>query len=240
MPDDDNDSGIGSGSGEAGTGAGGEAAGASQQLQADLASQTALVAKLQGMLADPDVVTVVKAKAENRSLRIVAGDGAAADAPQALPSVDEINGMTPAQLLDLTLRQVRQTVADTVSERVAPLQDAELGRQRTQLRTEAAGLAEKYEDFVEFGPQIKDLAGKGLTLEEAYVTARIRSGKGLPQEHRPEPTFSDRPTSVDIRREVREAPARLGRKGFQQDLAEVVGPAVDSVIEDYRTGRRRA
>jgi hypothetical protein len=215
----------------------GKGKGGSGELQAQLDAQTTLAQRLMTQLNDPDVAAVVQAKAEKKSLRIAVGDVAVADpnAPEPLPSAADIDEMTPSQLMALVAKQIRSSVAEAVTGEVAPLRAAESERRKEKLTAEATELVERYPDFVDYGEAIKDLAGKGLTLEQAYISARIGAGKGLPTPVVKEaPVSSERPTSVEVRKEIRDAPGRLGVRGFRQDLAEVANDVVDKVISEAR------
>lgn len=193
--------------------------------QAEAAQLKAQVERLMKVMADPDVTEIIKAKEAKQSVRLVVSGGEPAEpAEPAMPDAVTMEGMGNAELVKLILDQMDARIAKVVeaspvAQSVAEL-TAERSRERVEeLKRQAATLKEKYEDFPEYVKDVKELMKDGKTsMEEAYVLARLRAGKGLPTA----PTAVERPSSLVVREKIKEAPARRGRRGFEQDLEDAL------------------
>ena len=194
-----------------------------------------LLMRLSRSLTDPDVAEVIRAKEEGKAIRLTVGGrpDVEADASMALPSDVDLDAMSPSQLVKELLRQLPSVVAEGVK----PLGDAvdglaaeRLTERRATVRAEAEGLVEKYPDFLTYRDQIKQLvAENGLKLEEAYVMARLRDGKGVPTAKRP--PSAERPSGMEVTfrggaEPRRRDTARMGARGFQDMIAE----ALDNMV----------
>ena len=192
-------------------------------LQARLDASEEMTTRLTSIVSDPDVAAVVQAKDGKKALRIVVGDEAAApEGPPALPSSVELDNMTNSQLVELMAGQVREAVTEglsssDLSRRLGTLETESSEGRKARLLKEAQAVQSRHPDLGEHSEAVKKLATTGvLNLEESYMIARMRSGKGLPVA----PADTERPTTLTVRNAPEEKPARMGAKGFAQDLAE--------------------
>jgi len=204
-------------------------------LRTAAAKSEELLMRLSRSLTDPDVAEVIRAKEEGKAIRLTVGGrpDVEADASMALPSDVDLDAMSPSQLVKELLRQLPSVVAEGVK----PLGDAVDGlaaerqtERKASVKREAEGLVEKYPDFLTYRDQIKQLvAENGLKLEEAYVMARLRDGKGVPTAKRP--PSAERPSGMEVTfrggaEPRRRDTARMGARGFQDMIAE----ALDNMV----------
>ena len=204
-----------------------------------------LLMRLSRSLTDPDVAEVIRAKEEGKAIRLTVGGRPDAEAEAlTMPSDVDLDAMTPSQLVKELLRQLPSVVAKGVK----PLGDAVDGlaaerqtERKASVKREAEGLVEKYPDFLTYRDQIKQLvAENGLKLEEAYVMARLRDGKGVPTAKRP--PSAERPSGMEVtfrggeQSQRRRGTARMGSRGFQDMTAEVLDDMVINAGESPADG----
>lgn len=188
----------------------------------------ALKARLAALEGDPDVAAVLAAKQGKRALRIVVGEdqgnGESREEPAApMPSSEELDDMTNSQLTTALMSRLGSVVEETlrksgVLDQLGAVQETLAASRKKDLAAEASALQAKYPDLTEHKDEIVKLAGQGLKLEEAYLVSRLRKGKGLPTPK----ASTERPTSVTLRRVPKEEPAKMGPRGFSEDLSEVL------------------
>jgi len=135
-----------------------------------------------------------------------------------LPSPETLEEMSNTELAKTILDQVTSSDLET---RIAAVEGSISKRRTDELSAKAEALAKEFPDFLEHKKAIVALAANGLGMREAYMIARLRSGKGLP-EARKKATASERPTSVVLRKAKDEKPAKIGPRGFSEDLKEVL------------------
>ncbi len=199
-------------------------------VRAAAAKSDDLLARLSKTLTDPDVAEVLRAKEEGRALRLTVGAGANAEpAAPALPTDVDLDAMSPSQLVKALMTMLPGVIAEGVKPVVATvdgLAEERLTERKAAVTAEANALVEKYPDFLEYRDKIKQLVtNNGLRLEEAYVMARMRDGKGYPVVKRP--ASAERPSGMEVtfRGGEKRRPAgtaRMGSRGFQDMTAEVL------------------
>ena len=196
-------------------------------LQTKVMQSDELNAKLAAMVADPDVAALLDAKDKGEAIRLITGGKKDEGADSALPADAELDGMSNADSLRLMLERVTGVVAKAVatgnealSERLEVLETDRSSGRKKDIETEVKGLMQKYPDLAEYAEDIKKLVSEnGLKVEEAYITSRMRKGRGFPMVA----TATERSNGITMREtKVKDAPARFGAQGFSQDLAEVV------------------
>jgi hypothetical protein len=190
-----------------------------------------LLAKMAKTLTDPDVAEVLRAKEEGRALRLTIGgerDGGEGK-PAMLPTDIDLDAMTPSQLVKEMMKMLPGVIAEGVRPVVATvdgLAEERMSERKASVTAEANALVEKYPDFLDYRDKIKQLVtDNGLKLEEAYVMARMRDGKGYPVAKRP--ASAERPSGMEVtfRGGEKRRPAgtaRMGARGFQDMTADVL------------------
>jgi len=201
-----------------------------EAVAARAAKADELLAKLSQNLTDPDVAELLRAKEEGRSVRLSVGAGADEQpAAPTLPTDTDLDAMTPSQLV----KELMKMLPGVISEGVKPLAstvdglaEERLNERKASVTAEANALAEKYPDFLEYRDSIKQLVtNNGLKLEEAYVMARMRDGKGYPVAKRP---AAERPSGMEVTFRGgadgarRPKTARSGSRGFSDMVAGVL------------------
>jgi hypothetical protein len=211
-------------------------------VQARLDALEAENNSLKVLADDADVKAVLEAKKGGKSLRLVVGDGQQADdnAAPALPADSELDGMSGSALLKVVLSQVGTVVGKALEQSplaasVAESESERAEARKTQIKTELGTLVKKYPDFATYKKEVYELAkDRKVGLEEAYVIARMRAGKGLPTTGGSRSV--ERPTDIGLQQALdrfKKAPARAGRRGFQEDLAETLaGIDIDALDEE--------
>ena len=201
-----------------------------EAVAARAAKSDDLVARLSRTLTDPDVAELLRAKEEGRSVRLSVGVGA--DAPPTAPSMPtdvDLDAMSPSQLVKELMKMLPSVVTEGVkplAETVDGLAEERLSERKATVAAEANALAEKYPDFLEYRDAIKQLVtNNGLKLEEAYVMARMRDGKGYPVAKRP--ASAERPSGMEVTfrggdSARRPKTARSGSRGFSDMVAGVL------------------
>jgi len=205
-----------------------------EALKASATRNDELLARLSKTLTDPDVAEVLRAKEEGRAVRLTVGAGdTMQDTSVVMPSDVDLDAMSPSQLVKEVLRQLPAVVAQGVKplgEAVDSFAAERLAERKASVKAEAEGLVEKYPDFLTYRDQIKQLvAENGLKLEEAYVMARLRDGKGVPTAKRP--PSAERPSGMEVtfrsgEQSRHRGPARMGSRGFQDMTSEVLDSMV--------------
>ena len=197
-----------------------------------LKSQNSLDA-LTRVVTDADVAALLDAKEKGQSIRLVTSAADVDDdALPPLPDDLDLNALPPSEVVKLLLERIPAVVGGAVAETNQTLLDrlsaveGELSTGRkTTMQTEVDALVVQYPDLPKYAEDIKELVDKsGLKIEEAYIIARKRKGKGLPTAVR---TASERPTGITVRKsKTADAPAKKGARGFSDDLAECLARLV--------------
>lgn len=215
-----------------------------EAVAAQAAKANDLVARLSQSLTDPDVAELLRAKEEGRSVRLSVGAGDNAEtAPAALPPDVDLDAMTPSQLVKEMMKMLPEVIAEGVRPVVATVDGLAEERQterKAAVASEANALVEKYPDFLEYRDSIKQLVtNNGLKLEEAYVMARMRDGKGYPVAKRP--ASAERPSGMEVTfrsgaKSSRQKTARSGSRGFSDMVAGVLDDMVINAPESGADG----
>jgi hypothetical protein len=193
------------------------------ELEASAAASASELSRLQG---DPDVAAVLAAKAAHQPLRMTIGEPEPQEEDVTIPDASELDSMTNTQVVALMQRVLPKAVASQTREltdEVAALKAELAGTRKEKLTTQVELLNQKYPDLAEHKATILALAPQGLSIEEAYLVSRVRSGKGLPVEKpRVQETPTERPSSVTFRPAEKPTPAKQGSRGFKADLEEAL------------------
>jgi hypothetical protein len=196
--------------------------------EAELTALREKVSRLEGVVGDPDVAAVVAAKDKKQSIRLVVGEGPQEDGaeapPPAIPDDSELDGMTNSQLVKAMMAQMGAVVKRGLEETGLPRTVEGLAAERAdakkaKMKTEAETLKAQFPDFLTYKDQIVQLAKSGLSLQESYLVARTRAGKGLPA---PRPTASERPTAITFRERKEPRDVAPGSRGFEDALRGVL------------------
>ena len=199
-------------------------------LRAELATAQQRTEQLSALVGDPDVAAVLDAKNKGAGLVLRLGEQEGEDDESAapkLPDALEIDAMSPSQTVAMILKQLPALLTHAVreptselSERLGALETERTTERKTKLKGDVEKLITRYPDFMTHKDTIEKLCSEsGLTLNEAYIVARQRSGKGFPEAAG---AGSERPTAITVRTPKKVAPARLGARGFKIDLREVL------------------
>jgi len=206
-----------------------EAARAKSAAEALQAENTRLLK----LVSDPDVAAVIQAKDANANLRIVVGEAGEDKDDDPLPEPADLDAMRGSQLLDVFTKASAKSVEAAMSTALGPLVEkvqeleGELGEARkARAKAQVAEFTKSFPDLPKHKKVVVDLTNKGLSLREAYAVARLRSGDDL---LRPR-SGSERPTTIRVPSSAKKTKARMGMRGFSQDLAEII-PEVDAEMK---------
>ncbi len=196
------------------------------ELRAKLEKEQQTVRNLSKALGDPDVTALLDAKEKGHSvvLRTTGNEPEAPD-PDAMPDEPTLDTMTPSQLARTLLKQIPKMVRGSVEEALEPLGqkldglEAETQVEKTaKLKGEVDALVKKYPDLGDYKEEIKPLCKAGLSIEEAYLVSRQRSGKGLPVQR----TVVERPRAITVYRPKEHTKPAQGPRAFEKRLSEVL------------------
>lgn len=205
------------------------------------------------LITDPNVRAYLAAREAGKKVKLVAEDDLAqrndvsADRPAAVISPPNLETMTNAQLAEYLQqstvsslagefkRQIKEQM-DTLRSEFSPVLDSLVQSTNSQhskeINSQIKAVRDKYEDFEQLRPKMAEISNttQGVTAEELYILAKIRSGLPLiPQEK----TETERPSSIPTERtNNRRAQATggevlRGRRGFDQLLTSALNGKED-------------
>lgn len=201
---------------------------------------------MQEALKDPQILELIAARQRGEKVTIVPVDAMPVkkeDEKETTMSNDDINYLDNTQMLDLVSKRIGGSLDEAIKKALAPFNDRldvldnrALSQDSTKINAEVKAVKEKYSDFEEFEQAMVKLnkQAPGMDVEELYLIARKRAGKGLPT---PENTDSERPTdtlsaALDHRRATRKTDekARPGHKGMLEMLREGSAKASEKIV----------
>jgi len=197
----------------------------SQQQQTSAAVQ---------LLSDPNVRSYLDATKAGQKVRLVSEDQLAALVAQAKqPAAPEpppdFDAMTPAQLAEYQTKQTQRLLNEQVQglidskfnqllnhfqPKLAAVEATQTQQQQRDLANQLSAMKQRYPDFEQMKPlmvQLNQTVG-GLTLDETYHLAKLRSGVPPVRQNELE---TERPTEPAERKRSYVPPAKtLGKGGF--------------------------
>jgi hypothetical protein len=187
---------------------------------------------LKSLLADPDILEVLKRRQGGEGGRIINEEKARkeVESEDEVDPYDGIEDQTARKMIDLVSAKIKSMVAP-MAEELEALKGIANGYQKQSVDGEILQVKNKYEDFDTYRKPMAELVQNtpGLSIEEYYLISKHRLGElKLPKTS----TQSERPTQTGRREpSKKKQESRRGRKGWQDMMAE----ALDSV--DLQTSR---
>ena len=180
----------------------------------------------QALVANPDVRALLDAQDKGEVVKIIIGD-TEDDGSSSELSIEEIENMSNQELMAFTMKetvkQVRSALSEELSSVRTDLSTLKMDKDKetaAQTERELRNVIKKYPDFGSFRDDIVDLRKQNpsLGVEELYVLARMKKGKGFPD---PLSVEAERPTSsTPSKKKDRKEPLPPGGKGFAKILDE--------------------
>jgi len=192
------------------------------------------------VMDDPDLKAVLEARARNQKVKIEIGTQ---DTPASNKSIQQrvaeqsgqvdddakLESLSNSQLVDIMSSSIEEVVAERVAQVLESVEadvDAKMGvlvGNQKKLRdalinqaamTGTATMRGAYQDYDEYHKEVQDImTTQGLNQEDAYLLAKARAGKTVPDRRRID---SERPTTV-ARRTSR---SRVDDRGDGQDIIQ--------------------
>jgi len=176
------------------------------------------------LAATPEVRAVLDALDKGETVRVSVGDEAE-DEPAYDP--ETVEDLSNVDLIKVTVKETVRALGSVMDEKLLPvatdlatLKGDKQKAQRDNTRAELNRAITKYPDFNAYAEDIIELkkVNPSLSVDELYVLARTRKGKGFPD---PVRTSSEKPTSsTAASQKERKTPLPVGRKGMNQLLDE--------------------
>jgi len=201
---------------------------------------------MQEALKDPQIMALIAARQRGEKMQIVPEDAKPIpkdEKEEVSMSNDDVDMLTNTQFGELLVKRLGGSLNEAIKKALTPFNDRldvldsrALSQDSTKINAEVKAVREKYSDFEEFEQAMVKLnkQAPGMDVEELYLIARKRAGKGLPTT---ENTDSERPidtlsAALEHKRETRatDKEARQGHKGFQDLLKEGTAKASESII----------
>ena len=179
---------------------------------------------LLNIVSDPDVSRVLQAKRDKKPVRF-----AEDEEPKSEP-VDDIKIETGDEEFDQNIQKIMGLIDKKFEQTLAPIKETvdnlqSLADQYTSrvVEEQIDEVAKKHSDLGTYRKAMAELAGNtsGLNVEELLLITKNRAGKLILDNPS---TDSERPSPTPRRlvSQDRKEPARRGRKGFSQIVAEAL------------------
>ena len=191
--------------------------------------------QLAGIIADPDVREMLRAKQEGQEVRILVGDEED-DKDKDKDKDKDLDEMSRTELVEFMIDASAKASAATMDEKLEPIAaslasltgNAEKTKAK-ELKAEISKVKEKHSDFDTYKKDIIALEkdNPGLRVEEYYQLARIRKGVDITKKVNP---ASEKPSSTSARpsgKTKREKPIPATSRGFGQLIDEALAKVSD-------------
>lgn len=176
------------------------------------------------IVSDPDVSRVLQAKRDKKPVKFVEEEEPEPE------STDEVKIETGNEEFDQNVQKIMGLIDKKFEQALGPIKESVdslqgLADQYTSqaIEKQIEEVAKKHPDLGTYRKDMAELAGKtpGLTVEELLLISKSRAGKltlDSPSTHSERPT----PTPRRLVSQDRTEPARRGRKGFSQMVADAL------------------
>jgi len=176
------------------------------------------------IVANPEVRTILDAIDRGEAVRVIVGDEDKSENAYDPETVEELDNKG---LIDAAARRTVELLGGVLDKRLLPMQtdlstlkDDKAEDKKKNAKKEVDQVLKKYPDFSTLAEEVIGLkkSNPSLSVEELYVLARTRKGKGFPD---PRSTESEKPTTTTAApTKERKTPLPSGKKGFDQMLEE--------------------
>lgn len=193
-------------------------------LKVQLAEKEKDNASFSQVVATPEVRTVLDAIDKGETVKVVVGE----EEDEKAYDPETVEDLDNKGIIDASARQTSHLLGGILDEKLSPLvreleslkEDKKL-TEKVNLKNELGRAIKRFPDLNTYTNEMIELKkeNKGMGVEELYVLARTRAGKGFPD---PVSTASERPSSVvpKVQKE-RKDPVPHGPKGLDQLIKEV-------------------
>ena len=176
------------------------------------------------IVANPEVRTILDAIDKGEAVRVIVGDEEVSEKAYDPETVEELDNKG---LIDAAARRTVELLGGVLDKRLLPMQtdlstlkDDKAEDEKKNAKKEVDQVLKKYPDFSTLAEEVIGLkkSNPSLSIEELYVLARTRKGKGFPD---PRSTESEKlTTTTPAPTKERKTPLPSGKKGFDQMLEE--------------------